>query len=141
MAVLDCIYTLLFKILDENMYPWIDVIKIELTTLLPSAALRQTYFNIIVKPDCLRFPASSAPTDPYSYQRFWTTVYTEFELKRKRQMIDDANDVSTDVVTHDVTVQTKALKDGRLPPVDVYITLAGKLNVETRDTYKKSWQM
>src|SRR6218665_100133 len=85
--------------------------KIELTTLLPTIALRRTFFNIIHHPTCLLFPNTSSWSGSvrHSYQKFWSFICSEFELQRKRQVIDDADDSrSKERVVYDRAIQLAA---------------------------------
>ena len=125
---ITCSFNYVSQILEEDIYPWLNLIKIELTTFLPTIALRHTFFNIIHHPMCLQFPNTSmwSGSVKRSYQKLWSFIYSEFELKRKKQVIDDAHDVlSRELVTYEITIKTNSLNDGTVPPVDIAITLSG----------------
>jgi len=56
--------------------PWIDLVMIQLTTTIPLTALCSTYFNIVDKPSCLRFPPPASVHDYRSYQAALSAMYT-----------------------------------------------------------------
>ena len=65
---------------DEAEHPWIDLIRIQLTTTIPLTALCRTYFNIVDKPTCLRFVQPASVYDFRSYQYACAGMYTRFEI-------------------------------------------------------------
>ncbi|ELU07246.1 hypothetical protein CAPTEDRAFT_169085 [Capitella teleta] len=117
------------KIWDEVENPWFDLIKIKLTTALTCTALHRTYFNIVDKPTCLKFPSPTSIHDYKSYPYVCSAMYTKFEIKHlglsvwreERQRIDFKE---VEKIKHHITLCTGTVKEGR-PRVDVFITLTG----------------
>ena len=125
------------QIWDENECPWFDLIKIKLTTALTCTALHRTYFNIVDKPSCLKFPPPLSIYDYRSYPYVCSAMYTKCEIKHlgtsvwkeERQRIDFKEG---EKIKHHVTLSTGPVKEGR-PRVDVFITLTG-ISTSTRET-------
>ena len=120
------------QIWDESEHPWIDLVAIQLTTVIPLTALCRTYFNIVDKPSCLRFGQPASVSDPLSYQYVVSAMLTRYEIEhlgRAAWATDQALSKAIarrGKITHYVTLCTATVRDTK-PRVDVYITLIGRL--------------
>lgn len=101
-----------------------------MTTALTNIALNRTYFNIVDKPTCLKFPPATSVHDYKSYHHACCAMYTKFEIKHMANTTWRAGDKSAKEcehpkVLHIVTVCQGPVKETR-PRVDVFLTLTGK---------------
>ena len=119
-----------FQIWDEAEHPWIDLVAIQLTTVIPLTALCKTYFNIVDKPSCLRFGQPSSVSDPLSYHYVLSAMLTRYEIEHLGRSAWSADEALQRAlarrgkITHYVTLCTATVRDTK-PRVDVFVTLIG----------------
>ena len=124
------------QIWNEAEHPWIDLVRIQLTTTIPLTALSRTYFNIVDKPACLRFPAATSVHDYRSYQYVCSGMYTRFEIDHlgtsswRGDETLEKEVCRRGKVHHYVTLSTAPVRDTK-SRVDVYITLIGERGLFT----------